>query len=83
MHPVDELKQVRDQLKSLEEKEQLLKKTVLASMGNGSTLAGEKFIAVKKLVDRKGGLDEDRIPEQFRFRKSDSQYATLTFAETN
>lgn len=60
-HPVDQLADVRAQIKALQDIETDLKAQISTEMGSRDSLGGDEFIAFQTLQDRKGGLDEVRI----------------------
>lgn len=60
-HPVDELGDVRESLKSLEAREKELKEEVGRLMGTKDSLGGDNFIARQSISERKGALDEKVI----------------------
>lgn len=57
-HIVDQLADVRAQIKDLEGREADLKKQISAKMGAADSLGGDEFIALQTLSTRKGGLDD-------------------------
>jgi hypothetical protein len=56
-HPVDELAEVRAQIKDLEEREKALKTTVSTLMGDRDSIGGDEFIARQTLTERAGSVD--------------------------
>lgn len=64
-HPVDELGEVREAKKALEEREKALKEKVAAMMGAADSLGGEEFIARQRVSERRGSLDEKALKERF------------------
>lgn len=75
-HPVDQLADVRAQIKALQDTETDLKALISTEMGSRDSLGGDEFIASQKLQERKGGLDEAAMkadgvdPEKYRKPKS-------------
>lgn len=59
-HPVDQLADVRAQIKALQELEAVLKARVSADMGTADSLGGDEFIALQTLTTRKGAIDEKK-----------------------
>ena len=57
-HIVDQLADVRADIRALEEKEAKLKDAISVLMGGADSLGGEEFIARQKLSTRKGALDQ-------------------------
>lgn len=56
-HPVDELADVRAQIKELQEKEYTLRVEVSVLMGDNDSLGGDEFIAKQILSNRAGAID--------------------------
>jgi len=56
-HPVDALADVREQIKSLKEKEENLKSLVSQKMGTRDSLGGDEWIARQAISERAGSLD--------------------------
>lgn len=82
-HPVDQLADVRAEIKKLEAQETDLKAQISAKMGSRDSLGGDEFIAVQTLSERKGGLDEKKIAEHIGvksldpYRKPSTTFITL------
>ena len=57
-HPVDQLADVRAEIKALQDREADLKAQISAEMGSRDSLGGDEFIAFQALQTRKGGIDE-------------------------
>lgn len=57
-HIVDQLADVRAEIKVLETRETDLKAKISAAMGGSNSLGGDEFIALQKLSTRKGGIDD-------------------------
>jgi hypothetical protein len=80
-HPVDELAQIRAQIKALQERENALRSEVSLLIGDGSAYDGDDFTAIQTLASRKGGIDEQAMrtaginPD--KFRKSDIAVVTI------
>lgn len=60
-HPVDQLADVRAQIKALQDQEADLKAQISAEMGSRDSLGGDEFIAFQTLQTRKGGIDEEKL----------------------
>lgn len=60
-HPVDQLALVREEIKTLKEREEELRAIVSAEMGAADTLGGDEFIARQTMSKRKGGIDEAKL----------------------
>lgn len=56
-HIVDELAEVRAQIKALADRETALKAEISAAMGTGDLLIGDDYAAVQKITSRKGAVD--------------------------
>lgn len=71
-HPVDDLADVRAEIKRLEAREEELKAEVGKLMGSADHIGGDEYIATQAISERKGGLDEaimrlNKInPEEYR-----------------
>lgn len=71
-HIVDQLADVRAEIKALQETEKVLKAAISKMMGSSDTLGGDQYVAIQKTQERKGSLDAEKItaagldPEQFR-----------------
>lgn len=71
-HPVDQLALVRQTIKHLQDREAELKAEIGALMGSNDSLGGAEFIALQKLQQRKGAIDEAALkkagidPDQYR-----------------
>jgi len=57
-HPVDQLAMVREELKALKEREDVLRDQVARFMGNADSLGGDEWIARQAISERKGSIDE-------------------------
>lgn len=60
-HVVDQLADVRAQIKALETREADLKTQVSKQMGSADSLGGDEFIALQVLSTRKGGIDDKKL----------------------
>jgi hypothetical protein len=80
-HQVDQLVQVRAQIKALQEIEAALKTDISRAIGDGSVLEGDEWIAEQTLSTRKGGLDEAKLVKAgidvSQYRKSDTTVLTI------
>lgn len=56
-HPVDQLADVREKIKALQEEEDTLRTEVSVLMGEGDTLGGDEFIAKQSISERAGAID--------------------------
>ena len=71
-HIVDQLADVRAQIKDLEEREKTLKEAVSREMGGRDSLGGDEFIALQRMSERKGAIDAKAMekagidPDKFR-----------------
>lgn len=74
-HVVDQLADVRAQVKALEAKETALKAEISKRMGGRDSLGGDEWIALQTLSTRKGSIDADAAKragvDLDRFRKAD------------
>lgn len=59
-HPVDQLGDIREQIKALGDVEKALKEQVSALMGEADSLGGAEWIASQSISERKGGVDEKK-----------------------
>lgn len=57
-HPVDQLAEIREQIKALKAREDELRNKVSAMMGAADSLGGDEFIARQSVTIRKGAIDE-------------------------
>jgi len=57
-HPVDQLADVRAEIKRLQDQEADLKAQITTEMGSRDSLGGDELIAFQTLQTRKGGIDE-------------------------
>lgn len=71
-HPVDQLADVRAEIKRLSAIETDLKAQISTEMGSKDSLGGDEFIAFQTLQERKGGLDEKRIAEHIGVKNLDA-----------
>lgn len=80
-HPVDQLGDVREQIKALQERETELKEQVSAMMGAADSLGGGEWIARQTRTTRKGAIDAKALEkaglDPDRFRKPDSDVKTI------
>lgn len=80
-HPVDQLGEVREQIKALGEVESALKAQVSALMGDRDSLGGDEWIASQTLSERKGAIDEKKAKaagvDVDRFRKASATVVTI------
>jgi|APCry1669192010_1035390.scaffolds.fasta_scaffold07165_4 hypothetical protein len=80
-HQVDQLVQVRAQIKALQEIEAALKTDISRAIGDGSVLEGDEWIAEQTLSTRKGGLDEAKLVKAgidvSQYRKADTTVLTI------
>lgn len=71
-HIVDQLADVRAEKKRLEEREAELRAAISAAMGENDSLGGDEYIAMQKVSERRGALDEKKLaaagidPDKFR-----------------
>lgn len=74
-HVVDQLADIREQIKSLKAKEDELKDLISKEMGDADSLGGDEFIACQVLSTRKGGLDAKAMEadgiDVAKYRKAD------------
>lgn len=56
-HPVDELADVREKIKALEDIRDALLVEVSVLMGDSDTLGGDEFIARQSITERAGAID--------------------------
>lgn len=80
-HPVDQLADVREQIKSLKTREDALRDEVSAMMGNADSLGGDEFIAHQSVSTRKGAIDQKALEatgiDVDKFRKPDVTAFTI------
>lgn len=80
-HPVDQLAEVREKIKSLKDHEEFLREQVSALMGNSDSLGGDEFIARQTVTERKGALDEKAMQaagiDTDKFRKKSTTVYTI------
>lgn len=57
-HPVDQLAEVRAQIKVLTELEASLKDAVSTLMGAGDFVEGDEYVAMQSISERKGSIDD-------------------------
>ena len=60
-HPVDQLADVRETIKTLQAREAELKDEIGKLMGKADSLGGDEWIARQSLQERKGSIDEARL----------------------
>ena len=81
-HIVDQLADVRAQIKELEARETDLKTQISAAMGGSNSLGGDEFLALQKLSTRKGGIDDKAMIaagiDVAKYRKPDVTVFSLT-----
>lgn len=81
-HIVDQLADVRAQIKDLKAREDDLKDQISTQMGNADSLGGDEFIAFQKVSQRKGAIDQKSLEAAGinvdDHRKPDSTVYTLT-----
>lgn len=74
-HIVDQLADVRAQIKELEAREAALKSEISDAMGSANSLGGDEFLAFQKLSTRKGGIDDKAMTaagiDVAKYRKPD------------
>lgn len=72
-HIVDQLADVRAEIKTLQDREKVLKAAVSKRMGEADTLGGDEFIAIQTLTERAGSIDAKAMEragiDPARFRK--------------
>lgn len=80
-HIVDQLADVRDQIKELEERESDLKSQVKEAMGARASLAGSDYIASLSISERAGALDAAKLEKALGslagYRKAPTRVETL------
>jgi uncharacterized protein (UPF0335 family) len=80
-HPVDQLADVRERIKTLQTAEEMLKALITTRMGTADSLGGDEFIARQAISERKGGLDEKAMKaagiDTDKFRKPSSTVISL------
>ena len=60
-HPVDQLADVRETIKTLQAREAELKDEIGKLMGKADSLGGDEWIARQSIQERKGSIDEARL----------------------
>ena len=60
-HIVDQLADVRAQIKELKQREGDLKDQISAAMGKSDSLGGDQFMALQKVSTRKGAIDTAKL----------------------
>ena len=60
-HPVDQLADVRETIKTLQAREAELKDEIGKLMGKADSLGGSEYIARQSLQERKGSIDEAKL----------------------
>lgn len=71
-HIVDQLADVRAEMKALKAREDELKDAISAAMGSADSLGGDQFIALQKMTTRKGAIDDKALnadgidPDKYR-----------------
>lgn len=74
-HPVDELAEIRNTVKTLKERESELVAQISDMMGDGDSLGGHEYIARQIVSTRKGALDTKLLEKAGvqvdAFRKAD------------
>ena len=80
-HIVDQLADVHEHIRILEERESQLRAEIMVLMGPANSMGGDEYIASIKATSRKGGLDEAAMKaagiDTDRFRKPSSSVTTL------
>ena len=80
-HPVDELAEVRADIKVLKYREDELKEQVAGMMGDQDSVGGDEWIAEQALSERKGSIDEKAAKaagvDLDRFRKPTTTIVTI------
>lgn len=82
-HIVDQLADVRAEIRELQAKESGLKEAVGHMMGSADSLGGDEFIASQAISERKGSLDEKAIAKALgvdnldQFRKPATPVVTI------
>lgn len=80
-HPVDQLADIRAQIKALQELETDLKAQISTEMGSRVSLGGDQFIARRVGRIRKGGLDEEAMKRRGikvdNYRKPPVKYVVI------
>lgn len=80
-HIVDQLGDVRAEIKVLQARESALKDEISAAMGKADSLGGDEYIASQRLSERKGAIDEKKAAlagiDLDRFRKPPTTVVTL------
>jgi hypothetical protein len=81
-HPVDQLADVRAEIKRLGDVEADLKAQISTEMGSNDSLGGDQYIAFQQLRERKGGIDEAALKSVGinvdTFRKPATTYIVLS-----
>lgn len=81
-HPVDELAEVRELIKSAQAREKELKDRISAMMGGTDMLAGVEFAAIQKISQRAGSIDPKALAadgiDADAYRKAPVSVFTLT-----
>lgn len=74
-HIVDQLADVRAEIKALKAREDDLKDQISTAMGASDSLGGDQFIALQKVSTRKGSIDAAALKkagvDADKFRKAD------------
>lgn len=80
-HPVDQLGQIRETIKHLQEREKELREEISEAMGDADSLGGDEFIASQSVSSRKGAIDTKAMEaagfDPDRFRKPDTTVFTI------
>lgn len=81
-HIVDQLADIRAQMKELKAREDELKAEISEKMGSADSLGGDEFIAFQKVSQRKGAIDQKSLEAAGinvdDHRKPDTSVYTLT-----
>lgn len=80
-HIVDQLADIRAEIKALQETEKVLKAAISKKMGDSDTLGGDQFIAIQTLTERAGSIDAKAMKKAgidvARFRKEPTVVQTI------
>lgn len=79
-HPVDQLGQIRETIKTLQEREKALREEISAAMGGADSLGGDEWIARQSMSERKGAVD---VNELLHFLDVDEEKFDATFRKPN
>lgn len=80
-HPVDQLGQIRETIKHLQDREKELREQISTDMGDADSLGGDEFIAKQSVSSRKGAIDTKAMEaaglDPDRFRKPETTVFTI------